>query len=875
MAPRSAQWAIPLSVSLGVPLGLYVTFLFLGGFSFFQRHFFYAHRLNTLFWHDLDKPEYWGFARNQVTPFTLTSGNESLYAWHVLPLRSVLNHEDKLQTMPVGHSDNVTATESFKILKDDPDAQLVISCLRTEHFHTLTDTSNFHILSIDYRGYGRSTGSPYELGVIQDGINTIDWAMNVAGVSPDRIVIMGQSLGTAVTAGVIEHFTTRGIEFAGIVLIAGFSNVPSLLSCYRGAGFIPILSPLRPIPPLLRFFQGFIVDKWNSAGRLADIVRLTRTRLRLTFIHAKNDWEIPCHQSDILFKSAANATVSQDLDDEAFLSWKKQRSTRFDDGTFISIVTAEPDIIIRQELIPYGESKPSNRKGKEKEKEKAAKKLHKAIDGLSNEQVTQLLDLNPALATELANGPDDNPDAAAEALRRLNLQDIMTGLAASGKNVKDMGAYKFWATQPVPKFGDESSSKEPFEEGPIKIQTVDEIPKEPPPMLDGFEWATLDLLDDAQLKEVWELLNGHYVEDDEAMFRFNYSASILKWAMMPPGWKKQWHRGVRASASKKLVAFIAAIPVELRIRDKTLHASEVNFLCIHKKLRSKRLAPVLIKEITRLCNLEGVFQAIYTGGIVLPRPVSTSRYYHRAINWQKLYDVGFSPLPPNSKPQFQIRKYAVPERTSTRGLREMQKKDIPAVQDLLTRYLAKYDMAATFDKHEVEHWLLHNKKDALEEQVVWTYVVEDDHKRITDFVSFYCLESSVINHPKHTNIKAAYLFYYATEVGLTEPLDKDALKVRLNALVSDSLVYCKQYKFDVYNALSLMDNGLFLEDQKFGPGDGQLHYYLFNYKANLIAGGVDKRNRLDIENLSGIGYVSTRKANVTRTTTDMSRKTQI
>lgn len=167
--------------------------------------------------------------------------------------------------------------------------------------------------------------------------------------------------------------------------------------------------------------------------------------------------------------------------------------------------------------------------GKGKEREKAAKKLHKAIEGLSDDQVTQLLDLNPALASELANGSEDTPDAAAEALRRLNLQDIMTGLASSGKNVKDMGAYKFWATQPVPKFGEEQSANEPFEEGPIKIQTVDEIPKDPSPLLDGFEWATLDLLDDAQLKEVWELLNGHYVEDDEAMFRFNYSTSILKW----------------------------------------------------------------------------------------------------------------------------------------------------------------------------------------------------------------------------------------------------------------------------------------------------------------------------------------------------------
>ncbi|KAI0473555.1 peptide N-myristoyl transferase [Xylariaceae sp. FL0804] len=503
------------------------------------------------------------------------------------------------------------------------------------------------------------------------------------------------------------------------------------------------------------------------------------------------------------------------------------------------------------------ESKPVKGKGKDKkegkDKEKAAKKLHKAIDGLSKDQVSQLLDLNPALANELASGSDDSPAAAADALKRLNLQEIMTGLASSGKNVKDMGAYKFWATQPVPKFGEDADPNQPVDEGPIRAQTVDEIPKEPSPLIDGFEWSTLDLLDDAQMKEVWELLNGHYVEDDEAMFRFNYSASILKWAMMPPGWKKQWHRGVRAAQSKRLVGFIAAIPVELRIRNKFLHASEVNFLCIHKKLRSKRLAPVLIKEITRLCNLDGVFQAIYTGGIVLPKPISTCRYYHRAINWQKLYDVGFSPLPPNSKPQFQIRKYAVPERTSIPGLRQMQKKDVAAVQELLTRYLAKYDMAAEFDKAEVEHWFLHGAKNAQEEQVVWTYVVEDSHKKVTDFVSFYCLESSVINHPKHSNVKAAYLFYYATETGLTKPVDKDALKSRLNALVSDSLVYCKQYNFDVYNALSLMDNGLFLEEQKFGPGDGQLHYYLFNYRANPIAGGVDKKNRLDTEALSGIG----------------------
>jgi glycylpeptide N-tetradecanoyltransferase len=52
-----------------------------------------------------------------------------------------------------------------------------------------------------------------------------------------------------------------------------------------------------------------------------------------------------------------------------------------------------------------------------------------------------------------------------------------------------------------------------------------------------------------------------------------------------------------------------------------------------------------------------------------------------------------------------------------------------------------------------------------------------------------------------------------------------------------------------------LDNTLFVEQQKFGPGDGQLHYYLYNYKANPIAGGVDQRNNVDERGGSGIGVV--------------------
>ena len=74
--------------------------------------------------------------------------------------------------------------------------------------------------------------------------------------------------------------------------------------------------------------------------------------------------------------------------------------------------------------------------------------------------------------------------------------------------------------------------------------------------------------------------------------------------------------------------------------------AEVNFLCVHKKLRSKRLAPVLIKEVTRRVNLRGIFQAAYTAGVLLPKPVSACRYFHRSLNPRKLLDSKFTSLAP-------------------------------------------------------------------------------------------------------------------------------------------------------------------------------------------------------------------------------------
>ncbi len=87
--------------------------------------------------------------------------------------------------------------------------------------------------------------------------------------------------------------------------------------------------------------------------------------------------------------------------------------------------------------------------------------------------------------------------------------------------------------------------------------------------------------------------------------------------------------------------------------------------------------------------------------------------------------------------------------------------------------------------------------------------------QITDFFSFYCLPSTVIGNQKHPVLEAAYLYYYATSVAFDPKAEEDGrLKHRLQELIADALVIARQAKFDVFNALTLMDNVSILQDLK-------------------------------------------------------------
>ena len=208
-------------------------------------------------------------------------------------------------------------------------------------------------MTIDYRGFGLSSGFPTESGLILDGIATVNWALHIAQIPADRIVLIGQSLGTAVTTAVAKHFVEEGTEFAGVILVAGFMDLTSLLTSYAIAGYLPVISPLRHYPKLYKMFSERLVDTWQTSTRLATLVRLSQ-KLRLFIIHGRNDYEIPYSHSDGLFAAAANATTDGGMDIDLLMKIKARSTVDLGDGAFISTWKAGGGKTIREEIIAHG-----------------------------------------------------------------------------------------------------------------------------------------------------------------------------------------------------------------------------------------------------------------------------------------------------------------------------------------------------------------------------------------------------------------------------------------------------------------------------------------------------------------------------------------
>ena len=94
---------------------------------------------------------------------------------------------------------------------------------RTDTLQILHELVGVSVLMFDYRGYGRSEGTPNEAGVLADARAARAWLARRAGVAEKDIVLMGRSLGGAVAVDLAAHDGARGL-----VLESTFTSLPDM-----------------------------------------------------------------------------------------------------------------------------------------------------------------------------------------------------------------------------------------------------------------------------------------------------------------------------------------------------------------------------------------------------------------------------------------------------------------------------------------------------------------------------------------------------------------------------------------------------------------------------------------------------------------------
>ena len=147
---------------------------------------------------------------------------------------------------------------------------------RLEKIHLFHDIG-LGVFIIDYRGYGKSAGTPSETGLTDDALAAHSYLVDQRGVKPERLYIYGEDLGAAVAVALATKARAAGLITEG-----------------ASASVIGNIEQDWPLIPWQYLFR----DKFDSLSKIGDV------HIPVLLIHSADDDVVPFNDSRRLFARA-------------------------------------------------------------------------------------------------------------------------------------------------------------------------------------------------------------------------------------------------------------------------------------------------------------------------------------------------------------------------------------------------------------------------------------------------------------------------------------------------------------------------------------------------------------------------------------------
>ncbi|XP_037688668.1 protein ABHD12B isoform X2 [Choloepus didactylus] len=154
----------------------------------------------------------------------------------------------------------------------------------------------FHVLSVDYRGYGDSTGKPTEEGLTTDAVCVYEWAKARSGSTP--VCLWGHSLGTGVATNAAKVLEEKGRPVDAIILEASFTNM------WEASINYPLLKIYRKLPGFLRLLMDALRKDRIVFPNDENVKFLSSP---LLIVHGEDDKTVPLEFGIKLYETAYNA----------------------------------------------------------------------------------------------------------------------------------------------------------------------------------------------------------------------------------------------------------------------------------------------------------------------------------------------------------------------------------------------------------------------------------------------------------------------------------------------------------------------------------------------------------------------------------------
>ncbi|XP_038612659.1 protein ABHD12B [Tachyglossus aculeatus] len=154
----------------------------------------------------------------------------------------------------------------------------------------------FHVLAVDYRGFGDSTGNPTEEGLTTDAVYLYDWAKAHSETTP--VCLWGHSLGTGVATNAGKRLEESGRPAAAIILEAPFTNMRDAIVSH------PMLKMYHNLPGFLHLFLDAL-NKDKIVFPNDENVKVLSSPLLI--LQGEDDNIVPLEQGKRLYDIAHNA----------------------------------------------------------------------------------------------------------------------------------------------------------------------------------------------------------------------------------------------------------------------------------------------------------------------------------------------------------------------------------------------------------------------------------------------------------------------------------------------------------------------------------------------------------------------------------------